>query len=129
MAKAPVLQKLKHDKLITKATFPTFVETFNAITARTDNLKGDYDVNPAVGNITIDNTDWEHPVIRFVGSVGGGGATMSGYTGQFRVLTSATITSSAVVFSTMDLTYSSGLLVSASAGTDVLLDAQTYDNV
>lgn len=106
------------------------METFNAITTRTENLRGDYDVNPSVGNITIDNTDWEHPVIRFVGPAEyGGGATLSGYTGQFRVLTDAAITSSAVVFSTMDLTYSSGLLISATAGTDVRLNAQTYDNV
>lgn len=132
MARPPLIQKLDHGKLITKGTFPLFVETYNAVNARVDNLKGDYDVNPATGNITVDANDWEHPVIRFVGKLPSGSSpspTISGYTGTITVFTGASLTSSAVVFSTMDLTYQSGLLVSASAGTAATLDAQTYDNV
>lgn len=51
MAKPQILTQLKHDKLITKANFPTFVETFNYAVNRLENIKGDYDINPKNGAI------------------------------------------------------------------------------
>lgn len=51
MAKPQILTQLKHDKLITKANFPTFVETFNYVVNRLENIKGDYDINPKNGAI------------------------------------------------------------------------------
>lgn len=43
---------------------------------RLENLKGDADVRPNGGWVTVDNTDPEHPVIRLrnTPSVGGGAA-------------------------------------------------------
>ena len=66
MAKPQILQKLSHDKILTQKNFPLFVETYNYIADRVENLKGDYDENQLAGNITVDNSDPEHPVIRFI---------------------------------------------------------------
>lgn len=64
MARPELIQQLTHDKILTKGNFPKFVETFNYTVNRLENLKGDYDTDPANGHITLDNTDPEHPVIR-----------------------------------------------------------------
>ena len=64
MAKPQNLQKLRHGKLLTQNNFPSFVDTFNYAVNRIENLKGDADVRPNGGWVTVDNTDPEHPVIR-----------------------------------------------------------------
>lgn len=64
MARPQALQKLKHDKLLTKKNFPTFVETHNYLVERCENLKGDDDIGGRKGLINVDNTDPEHPIIR-----------------------------------------------------------------
>lgn len=64
MARPQALQKLKHDKLLTKQNFPTFVETHNYLVERCENLKGDDDIGGRKGLINVDNTDPEHPIIR-----------------------------------------------------------------
>lgn len=87
MAKPQILQKLRHGKLLCGAVFSKFVETWNYLIDRVENLKGDADTNPQYGHIKIDNTDPEHPVVRLVnfedfgkGESGGGGG---GTTGAF----------------------------------------------
>lgn len=50
--------------MLTKKNFPTFVDTFNYMLGRIDNIKGDKDINPQNGVISVDNTDPDHPVIR-----------------------------------------------------------------
>ena len=51
------------------------METWNYVTNRIENIKGDADVSPETGSIKVDNTDPEHPVIRLVNGslVGNGG--------------------------------------------------------
>jgi hypothetical protein len=51
MAKPQILQKLSHDKILTQKNFPLFVETYNYIADRVENIKGDYDENPKNGSI------------------------------------------------------------------------------
>lgn len=70
------LAQLKHDRILTKANFPTFVETFNYTVNRSENLKGDADIRPQDGFIKVDNTDPEHPVIRLtnIDQLGKGGS-------------------------------------------------------
>ncbi len=63
MAKPQLLQKLIHDKLLTKTNFPQFVETYNYTVNRCENIKGDGD-EYGQGLIQVDNTDPEHPIIR-----------------------------------------------------------------
>ena len=63
MAKPQLLQKLTHDKLLTKTNFPQFVETYNYTVNRCENIKGDGD-DYGQGLIQVDNTDPEHPIIR-----------------------------------------------------------------
>lgn len=58
------LQLLKKGKLICSAVFPLIVETWNWLVEAFDGLKGDYDVNPQDGYVTVDRTDPAHPVIR-----------------------------------------------------------------
>lgn len=58
------LSWLKHGMMLTKKNFPTFVDTFNYMLGRIDNIKGDKDINPQSGVISVDNTDPDHPVIR-----------------------------------------------------------------
>lgn len=65
MGRPQLLQRLKHDKLLTKTVFPFFVETWNWLIGRVDNIRGDKDENEALGYIRVDNTDDEAPVIRF----------------------------------------------------------------
>ncbi len=65
MGRAQLLSRLKHDKLLTKTVFPFFVETWNWLIGRVDNIRGDKDENEALGYIRVDNTDDEAPVIRF----------------------------------------------------------------
>lgn len=77
MARPEILQQLQHDKILTKGNFPKFVETWNYVVNRLQNIKGDYDSDPENGHIQFDNTDQEHPVIRVLnlpkGEGGGGG--------------------------------------------------------
>lgn len=65
MARPQILQKLKHGRIMCARAFSKFVETWNYIVDRVDNIKGDQDVNPQTGFIRVDNTNHEHPVIRF----------------------------------------------------------------
>ena len=64
MARPPVIQKLRHNRLLCGAVFRWFVETWNWITSYVDNLRGDGDLNGQTGCITIDRTDPDAPVIR-----------------------------------------------------------------
>lgn len=100
MPKPPILQKLSHDKMLTKGNFPGFVETWNYTVNRANNLKGDYDVNPKNGCIQVDNSDPEYPVIRFTGTEGTS-AQISGYTGTLSTITGVELTLTALSF-TMD---------------------------
>ena len=79
MARPQILQMLKHGKMLCGNVFKQFVETWNYIINRVENLKGDADANPQTGHIKIDNTDPEHPIMRLVniqdfGKGGGGGS-------------------------------------------------------
>ena len=65
MARPPRLEMLRHGKLLCGSVFRFFVETWNWIVGYVDNMKGDADVNPQDGHITIDRADPDHPVIRF----------------------------------------------------------------
>lgn len=69
MARPQTLQRLTHGKILTQANFPNFVETWNYIVERCENLKGDMDVNENFGFIELDDTDPEHPIIRFTGDI------------------------------------------------------------
>lgn len=57
---------MKHGKILCGKVFASFVETWNYIVNRIENLKGDADANPQSGHIKIDNTDPEHPIMRLV---------------------------------------------------------------
>ena len=89
MAKPAIIQHLSHDKFLTKKNFPDFVETFNYTVDRIENLKGDYDTNPKNGHIKVDSSNSDHPIIRWMGTLSGGTANLSGYTGTVKVLTGA----------------------------------------
>lgn len=65
MARPPRLELLRHGRLLCGSVFRFFVETWNWLVGYVDNMKGDADVNPQSGYITIDRTDPDHPVIRF----------------------------------------------------------------
>ena len=69
MARPQILQRLTHGKLLTKENFPNFVDTWNYLVERCENLKGDLDVNENFGFIELDDTDPEHPIIRFTGEL------------------------------------------------------------
>lgn len=53
---------------MTGKNFPAFAETFNYFGDFIENLKGDADVRPDTGCITVDKSVPDHPVIRFNGS-------------------------------------------------------------
>lgn len=65
MARPPIVQKLRHDRLLCGAVFKFFVETWNWLTSWVDNAKGDAEVDPQKGYITIDRSNPDSPVIRF----------------------------------------------------------------
>lgn len=65
MARPEVLQRLQHGKVLTQSNFPDFVETFNYSVNRIENIKGDKEVDFVNGHITVDDTDPEHPVLRW----------------------------------------------------------------
>ena len=50
---------------MTGKNFPSFADTFNYFGDFIENLKGDADVRPDNGCITIDRTVPDHPIIRF----------------------------------------------------------------
>ena len=79
MARPQILQELRHGKLLTQGNFPQFVDTFNYAVKRLENLKGDADVRPNGGWVTVDNTDPEHPVIRLRNTPSVGGAAAQEY--------------------------------------------------
>lgn len=64
MARPPIIQKLKHGRLLCGNVFRFFVETWNWLTSYVDNMKGDLDVDPKNGVITVDRAQADHPVIR-----------------------------------------------------------------
>lgn len=82
MARPQILQELKHDKFLTKSNFPFFVDSWNYVSNRIENIRGDADLTAQYGggHITVDNSDPEHPVIRLVDLPlgGGGGGGLSG---------------------------------------------------
>lgn len=66
MARPAILQLLQRGKALCGKIFPNFVETWNYTVNRCDNLAGDRDGDPQNGWIEVDNTDPEHPIIRYV---------------------------------------------------------------
>lgn len=69
-----VPQYLKSGLALCGKAFPRFVQTFNWLVDATSNLKGDADCGAdGGGRITVDKTDFAHPVIRCTGCNGGGG--------------------------------------------------------
>ena len=78
MARPVQLQKLRHGRILSGGATPHFVETWNWLVAAFDNLKGDADVNPKNGHISIDRSDPDCPVVRLSNLNGLGGATPSG---------------------------------------------------
>ena len=58
------IQYLKHGKLLSKKTAPTFVETWNWLAASVENICGDYDTAPKEGFITVDKAVGDTPVVR-----------------------------------------------------------------
>lgn len=70
MAKPPRLEKLKHGRLLSGKVFRFFVETWNWLVGAFDNMRGDADINPNEGMISVDRTDPDNLVIRFVGKLG-----------------------------------------------------------
>ena len=92
MAKPSYIQQLDKGKLLTGKNFPEFVSTWNYAVNRIENLKGDRDVNPTNGVITVDNADPEHPVIRFSGS-----SSTTGKSGEFNIVTN-------IIWNTTDFT-------------------------
>lgn len=60
-----ITQQLKHGLLLCKKNFSNFVDAWNLVQKRSENLKGDGDTDGQSGYITVDNTDEYHPVIRF----------------------------------------------------------------
>ena len=66
MAKPAFIQQLDRGRILNGDNFPQFVDTWNYSVNRLENLKGDRDVNPQQGHINLDNSDPDHPVIRFV---------------------------------------------------------------
>ena len=131
MANKPIIQKLQHNKALTQNNFPNFVETWNGCVDRLDNIKGDYDVNPAIGSIQVDNSDWKHPVIRFVGTELSGNTPTptSGYTGTIQSISSVGLTTSSLTFNVVNLTFQDGCIISAASSAPIEIAAQTYDNV
>lgn len=77
--------QLQHGLFLNKKNFPDFVESFNWIGERLRNLKGDFDVDPDNGFITIDETDEKHPVIRLTNTDKLGGGKGEGYDGCFEI--------------------------------------------
>ena len=65
---------MKHDRFLCKKTFPNFVDSWNYISNKVENLKGDADIisQYGCGHIHVDNSDPEHPVIRCVNLPKGG---------------------------------------------------------
>lgn len=74
MAKLAAPQLLKKGLAFCGANFPRIVETWNWLVNVAQNAKGDADVNPKTGKITIDRTDAHNPVIRCKGCSGSGGS-------------------------------------------------------
>ncbi len=84
MAKRPqILQTLRHGRLLCGAAFRHFVETWNWLVSAFDGLKGDFDMDPRSGHVTIDRTVPDAPVVRLCNLddlkriVGGGGLSSS----------------------------------------------------
>lgn len=59
------VQLLKQGLALCGKNFTNFVEAWNHVVQRSANLCGDADANPADGRISVDNTNPDHPVIRF----------------------------------------------------------------
>ncbi len=60
------LQLLRHGRFLCRAAFSRFVETWNWLVTYVDNLKGDADLNPLEGHVTVDRTRPDAPVVRLV---------------------------------------------------------------
>ena len=61
------LEYLSHGKALCGKVFARFVETYNGLVDFCANLRGDGDVAPGAGRITVDRADPVHPVIRCPG--------------------------------------------------------------
>lgn len=72
------VQLLKRGLALCGKNFGGFVEAWNHVVQRSANICGDADANPADGRISVDNTNPDHPVIRFdasnLGSSGSSGS-------------------------------------------------------
>ena len=82
MAKPPILQQLQKGKFLCGKTAPDFVDTWNYVVKRLENLKGDGDVaGGKQGRIKVDVTNPEHPIIRYVdpAAQGAGNGLPPGY--------------------------------------------------
>ena len=67
MARPPVLQKLRHGRILCGRVFRFFVETWNWLVGAFNNLCGDWDVNPQAGFLSVDWSDPDKPVVRMHG--------------------------------------------------------------
>ena len=63
--KPPICQLLTKGKILCGKVFPNFADTWNYLVHRSENIKGDKDLDPQSGHIKVDNTDPEHPIIRW----------------------------------------------------------------
>lgn len=72
------LQYLSHGKALCGRVFARFVETYNGLVDFCANLRGDDDVSPGAGRVTVDRSDPAHPVIRCKGCGGNGDASGGG---------------------------------------------------
>ena len=79
MARPPIVQKLRHDRLLCGQVFRFFVETWNWLTAWVDNVKGDAELDPQKGYLWIDRSNPDAPVVRFMANrlPAGGGETVT----------------------------------------------------
>lgn len=85
-------QYLEGGKILTGGNFPKFVETWNWLVDFCRNLRGDGDVAPFDGQVSVDKASIKHPVIRLTKTIptdagGGGEATPTWKYGRFRVET------------------------------------------
>lgn len=81
------LQLLKEGKLLASSVFPALVETWNWLVEAFDGIKGDYDLNPKEGYITVDKRDPAHPVIRLAKPVkaeDGSGEQLQAFNSNFQ---------------------------------------------
>ena len=108
MARPAFLQFLKHGKLLCRANFGAFVQTWNYLVRRCDSLRGEVEAD-GDGYTYLDNTDPENPVIRFRADKlpkGGGSGGVDG--GCFAIKDGAFVNCHAMVGNVLHLDVASG---------------------